>query len=140
MSKEELETATLDLLWRAATGGDEKLKIETVDEEGPDGVGPEYWVDDRVAVWPEIMTRPGHDSITGRTPDTEVIGWVIADLVHENNYPHEPDGIDYANTQHFFDSTAMLPALVLKVIQARMFDRLESLADDLLAEELRHVG
>lgn len=124
-----LNVELIQRLWRAVS--DKVLSVEIADPEGPEGLGPEVWLDAAVAVWPSEIEVQGTPSISNPTTETrKVVGWRVSRMVREYNYPHAPDSVDYEEgTTHEGGTDAIFAAIAL-VVETRMVNAIDAMADE----------
>jgi len=134
-----LDQVLLQLLWSSLSSEPLPVEVDT-DEGGPEGFGPEVWLDHTVAIWPSEIEPPDHVSINNAESafpvDEKQVGWYVARMIPEYNYPHAPDGMDYEEgTEHTLLEDALATAILL-VVESRIAGALEAMADAALAEDL----
>jgi hypothetical protein len=128
-----MKTLNIELLrrlWSAVSDKELHVEVDT-DPGGPEGFGPEVWLDATVAVWPSEIEVVGTPSITNPDPGPrKVVGWHVSRMVPEYNYPHAPDSVDYEDgTSHEGETDALFTAIAL-VVETRLVNALDAMADE----------
>lgn len=130
----KLNIDLLQKLWSAIS--DRPLNVEVSDTD-VEGLGPEVWLDNTVAIWPSVVEAPGTPSITDPEPEPKTgNGWAVARMVVIYNYPHAPDDMDYVDeTSHFREEDAIVTALML-LVETHLDNALTNIYEDAYQKEM----